>query len=106
MRAGDPAVVVDAAIAQHLEILRDVPCRRMGSVECVDEARALDWRLLHAVEHRGFFHPGRLEDRRHDVDDVAELTAETPLVLDPLGPGNDEAIPRATEMRGDLLGPL
>jgi hypothetical protein len=47
-----------------------------------------------------------LQERRHDVDDVVELGPDRSLVLDPGGPGNDQRIARAAEMRGDLLPPL
>ena len=50
--------------------------------------------------------PDRFEDRRHDVDDVVELGADAALVLDPRGPGDDQAVARAAEVGGDLLGPL
>ena len=54
----------------------------------------------------GRLHAGGFEDRRHDVDDVVELRADAALVLDPLRPGDDQAVARAAEVRGDLLGPL
>ena len=42
-----PALVVDAAVAEHLEVLRLVPLGRLGVVEAVQHARALV-RALHA----------------------------------------------------------
>ena len=44
-----PALVVDAAVAEHLEVLRLMPVRRIGVVERVQHADALDRLLLHAV---------------------------------------------------------
>ena len=37
-----PALVVDAAVAEHLEVLEVVALRRVGVVEGVEHARALD----------------------------------------------------------------
>ncbi len=51
LRHRGPALVVDAAVAEHLEVLRLVPLRRLGVVERVEHADALDGLLLHAV-HR------------------------------------------------------
>ena len=71
-----PAPVVDAAVAEHLEVLQVVALRGVGVVEGVEHARALHGRLLHAVDHRRLGQPGRLEDRRRHVDDVGELRAQ------------------------------
>ena len=50
---GGPALVEDAAVAHHLEVLRLVPFGRVGVVERVRHAHAFDRPLLHAVhEHR------------------------------------------------------
>ena len=68
--AGDPAVVVDGAVAEHLEILRAVLRRRLRVIERVDHAHALDRLLRHAVEHRGRLHADGFEDGRIDVDDT------------------------------------
>ena len=44
-----PALVVDAAVAEHLEVLRLVPLSRLGVVERVQHADTLDRVLMHAV---------------------------------------------------------
>jgi hypothetical protein len=51
-----PTLMVDAAIAEHLEVLRFVPLRRLGVVEAVEHARSLERALLHTVDD------GRLRD--------------------------------------------
>ena len=48
---------------------------------------------------------GRLQDGRHDVDDVVELVADAALVGDHLRPRDRHALAHAAEVRGDLLGP-
>ena len=70
-----PALVVDAAVAEHLEVLRLAPLGRAGVVERVAHAHALDRLLLDAVHRRRLGQPGRLEHGRRDVDHVVELAA-------------------------------
>ena len=49
---------------------------------------------------------GDLEDRRGDIDDVAELIARLAASRDPVRPAHDRAVTGAAPVRGDLLGPL
>ena len=107
-RRRHPAVVIDGAIAEHLEVLRGVPGGRVGVglVPRVDHAHAFDGALLDAVDRIGRGDAGRFEDRRHDIDDVVELVADAAHVLDVAGPGHAHALRRAAEMRRDLLHPL
>ena len=101
-----PALVVDAAVAEHLEVLRLVPLGRLRVVEGVEHAEAFDRRLLDAVDDRRMRQPGGLEDRRGDVDDVMELAADLALGLDAVGPVHDRAVAGAAPVRRHLLGPL
>ena len=101
-----PALVIDAAVAEHLEVLRLVPLGRLGVVERVEHADAFDRRLLDAVDDRRMRQPGGFEDRRRDVDHVMELAADLALRLDAVRPVHDRAVARAAPVRRDLLGPL
>src|SRR5262245_3500528 len=103
---GDPAVMIDSAIAKHLEILRDAAARLVLAVEGVGHADAFDRLLRHAVHHARLSDAGEFEDGRCNVDDVMELRAQPALVLDALRPGHDEAVAGAAEVRGDLFHPL
>src|SRR6185436_14910931 len=107
-RAGVPAVVIDAAVADHLEVLGPAGRRRVGIrlVEGVGHAHAFDRLLLDAIDQLGRPEARRLEDRGHDVDEVVELVANAALVLDAGRPRDRQALPRATEVRRDLLGVL
>ena len=85
--AGDrgPALVVDAAVAEHLEVLQVVTLRGVRLVEAVEHAGALHGRLLHAVQRRRFGQPGRFEDRWDDrfcLDISAELGVAKPAAPD------------------------
>ncbi len=102
---GEPAVGVDGAVAEHLEVLRRVALRRLRVVERVDHAHALDRRLHGAVDALRLGQTGSLEHRRGDVDDVGELRAHPALVLDPLRPAHDHAIAGAAEVGRHLLRP-
>ena len=103
-----PALVVDGAIAEHLEVLRGVSGRRVGVrlVPRVRHAHAFDGALLDAVDRIGRRDAGRFEDGRHDVDDVVELAADAAHVLDVAGPGHGHALGRPAEVRRHLFHPL
>ena len=91
-RVGQPAVVVDAAVAEDLEVLRLVPVLRLGVGERVDHAHAFDGRLRRAVHRLGLGQAGRFENGRRDVDDVMPLRPHFALGLDPLGPVDDQRL--------------
>ena len=71
-----PALVVDAAVAEHLEVLRRAPFGRLRVVEGVEHADAFHRMLLDAVNSRWLGKPGGFQDRRRDVDHVVELRAD------------------------------
>ena len=104
----DPAVVVDRAIADHLEILGVAFRRRVGVrlVEGVGHAHPFDRLLRDAVDCRRRLDARSLENGRNDIDDVVELTADSANVIDMVGPGNSQTLTRAAEMRRHLLGPF
>ena len=68
-----PSLVVDAAVAEHLEVLRLAPLGGFGVVERIQHAGALVGRLLNAVHDGWRRNPRGLEHRRRDVDHVTEL---------------------------------
>ena len=107
-RARHPSVVIDGAVAEHLEILRGVPGGRVGVrlVPRVRHAHAFDRALLDAVDRVGRRDAGRFEDGRHDVDDMVELAADAADVVDVAGPRHGHALGRAAEVRRHLLHPL
>ena len=107
-RRRNPALVVNRAVAEHLEVLRGMPGRRVGVglVKRVGQARTFDRQLLDTVDRVGRRDTGRLEDRRHDVDDVVELAANVARVADVAGPRDRHALRRAAEMGRYLLHPF
>ena len=101
-----PALVVDPAVAEHLEVLRLPPFRRIGVVERVVHAQALDRPLRDPVHRLRLGQAGCLEHRGSNVDHVVELAADLALRLDALRPVDDRAVTRSAPVRGDLLRPL
>ena len=103
-----PAVVINGAVAEHLEILGRAPGGRVGVglVPGVSHADSVHRPLLDAVDGVGRCNTGRFQDRRHDVNDVVELGADAAHVLDMAGPGHAHALAGAAEVRSHLLGPL
>ena len=97
---GDPAVVIDGAMAARLEILDVAGRGRGGVVERVEHADAGDRLLRDPVDLGRRLDAGRLIDRRDDVDHVVELRAQAALLLDVSRPGDDHAVARPAEMRG------
>ena len=107
-RRRHPAVMINGAVAQHLEVLRGVPGGRVGVglVPRVHHAHAFDGALRDAVDRFGRGDAGRFQDRRHDVDDVVELMANAADVLDVAGPRHANALRRSAAMRRDLFHPF
>ena len=105
--AQQPAFVIQGPLAEHLEILGLVSRRCLGVllVEGIGQARAFERCLFDAIHHLGRGNAADLEDGGHDIVDVAELLAQSALVLDVAGPGNGHALTDAAELRGVLLEP-
>ena len=102
----EPAVVVDGPVAEHLEVLGDVPILRRGIVEAVDHAHPVHRDLRRAVDLPGLGQAGGFEDGRRDIDHVVELGAQLALGLDALRPVDGHTDLGAAVVRRDLLGPL
>src|SRR5262245_32264902 len=106
--ARDPAVMIESAVAEHLEVLGVMLTWLAGvlTTESVGQTHALDWLLGHAVRHCWFGDAHDLKDRRQNINRVMELGTDLARVFNSLQPGDDHAIARAAEVRGDLLCPL
>src|SRR5262249_49906365 len=92
---GDPAIVVDGPVAEHLEILRRVATLGLRLIEGIDHAHAFDWLLGQAIYNGGRGDSGCLQNGWRDVDDVVELRAQAVLFLDALRPRYHQRVPRA-----------
>ena len=101
-----PALVVDAAVAEHLEVLGLVPVGRVRVVEAVGHADAVQRHLLHAVDADRLGQPRHLQDRGGQVDHVMELLAQLAAGPEAVRPVGDHPVAGAAEVGGHLLGPL
>ena len=87
-----PAVVVDRAVAEHLEVLGVVVAGRSRLVEGVGEADPVDRRLGHAADALRRLDAQGFQNRRDEVDDVPVVLAHLAARLDALGPGHDARV--------------
>ena len=78
--------------------------RRVG--ERLRRSHAVHRLLLDPVHRRRHRDPRDVEDGRRDVDDVRELRAEPAGVGDARRPVDHHRVPRAAQVRADLLAPL
>ena len=104
----DPAVVVDGAITEHLEVLRHVPGRgvRVRLGPRVRHAHSVQRPLLDAVDHVRQRDAGCFKDGRRDVDKMGKLTADAADVGNVSGPRHRHSLGRPAVVRRDLLHPL
>ena len=101
-----PALVVNAAVAKHLEVLRLMLFGGLRLVEGVTHADTLEGVLLDAVHRLRLRQAGDFKDGWGHVNDVGELRADLALGFDALGPVDDRAVARAAPVGGNLFGPL
>src|SRR4029450_4816463 len=90
-----PAPVIDAAINEHLEVLRLAVLGSAGIVKRGRHALALIWLLLHPVDKRWLRYPGCVENGGGEIDHVAELGTHLTFRLDSGWPVDDRAVARA-----------
>ena len=98
--------MVDAPVAEHLEVLGRVTVLGVGILERVVHGDASIGLLRDPVHHVRLRQPGGLEQCRDDVDHMVELLADLASCLDAVGPVHHHPVPGATEVRRHLLRPL
>ena len=81
-----PALVVNAPVAEHLEVLCLMPFSSLCVVERVRHADTLDRVLLDSVDEKRFGQTRQFKNGRRNVNHVMELAADFAFPLDPLGP--------------------
>src|SRR5207247_9691539 len=101
-----PPIVVDAAVAEHLEVLRPPAVAFGPAVERIAHAHTLDRALLDTVDSCWLREACGLEHRGCNVDHMMKLRADLALRLDPARPVHDRAVTCTAPVRGDLLRPL
>src|SRR6185437_6173524 len=87
-----PALMPDAARAEHAVEL-PCPCSRsLRVVEAIAHAHTVESALGMPLDRRGRRHSQHIEDRRHDVDGVVILIADLTFRLETRWPGEDARI--------------
>ena len=100
-----PAVVVDATIADDLEVLRR-PAATLGLIhQAVDHADAVARLLRDAFEGLGRVDAGRLEDRGEHIDDVVPMLVDRSGTARAVRPMEDHPVAVPTVMRRDRFHP-
>jgi hypothetical protein len=88
-------LVVDAAVAEHLEILGVAAIGLVYAVEGVAHARPFDRLLIDTVDDGRLRQAGGLEHGGGDVNDVVELRSHLATRREPTWPMHDRAVARA-----------
>ena len=85
-----PPVVVDRPGPDHLEVLGRPGARRVRSRERVQQAAAVDRELPVPIDVARGLHPAGVEDRRQQIDGMAELAPHRARLADPARPPHDQ----------------
>src|SRR5690348_15874189 len=93
-----PPIMVDGAIAKHLEILRGMLLRRLCIIKSVDQRHAVKWHLFVAIYHCRERQPGSFKHSGGNVRYMAKLCTVLTSYLSALGPIVDHAIARAAKV--------
>src|SRR5947207_9755506 len=103
---GDPAIVIDAAITKHLEILGAVRLLSLRIVEGINHRGPIKRPLRCPVHALGERQAGSLQYSRGNIVDMSELGADFSLGFNPRWPMYNYTVRSSAVVRCDLLGPL
>src|SRR5438128_2157867 len=101
-----PAVVIDAAISKHFEILSRVRLSGLRIVERINHRGPIKRPLRCSVHALGERQAGGLQYSRRNVRDMSELGADFSLGFNSRWPMYNYTVRGSAVMRRDLLGPL
>src|SRR5215470_1317202 len=93
-----PALVPNAALAQHFVILCFLSGRGFGVIKAVLHRNARKRNLLVAVHSLWHFNTAALVDRRNDIGAMVILIADLSFGLESLGPMDHHRISRAARV--------
>ena len=103
-RARQPAVLIQRAVTEYLEILLGAAIGRLRIGEAVFHADPVDRHLLDPVDADWGGQPGGFEHGRRDIDDVMKLRPQ-PRRAEMARPRHYQPVARAAEIGRHLLGP-
>ena len=96
---GFPAFMIERPVTDHFVILRLMAAGRLGIVESVSQAHAVERTLIDATDGLWLRQAKDFEHGRRDVNQVMILRAQSTFFGNPFGPVNDERIGVAAGMR-------
>src|SRR6266513_3032980 len=105
-RARHPAIVIDAAIAKHLEILSGMCFLRFGIVKGINHRCPIKGPLRRSIDALGEWQTDCFQHSRRNIGYVSELGANFSLCFNSRRPMDHDSVSSAAVMRSDLLGPL
>ena len=94
----DPAVVIDGAVAKHLEVLGDPLALCIGMFPGVVHRHAFDGALVDTVDFDRLGDTRSLQNGRRNVDHVMELISQSTMIFDLVRPAHDESVAGPTEV--------
>src|SRR6266699_4500550 len=103
---GDPAIVIDAAITKHFEILSGLCLLGLRIVEGINHRGPIKRSLRCPVHALGERQAGSFQYSRGNIRDMSELGADFSLGFDPRWPMYNYTIRSSAVVRCDLFGPL
>src|SRR5947199_6756875 len=103
---GDPAIVIDAAITKHFEILSGVRLLGLRIVEGISHRGPIKSPLRCPVHALGERQAGGFQYRRDNIRDMSELGANFSPGFNPRWPMYNYTVRSSAVVRCDLLGPL
>src|SRR4051794_33912378 len=103
---GDPAIVIDAAITKHLEILSGVRLLGLRIVEGINHRGPIKRPLRCPVHALGKRQAGGLQYSRRNICDMSELRADFSVGFNPRWPMYNNTVRSSAVVRCDLFSPL
>src|SRR5437667_2056128 len=105
-RARHPAIMIDATIAKHLEILSRVCFLRFGIVKGINHRCPIKGPLCRPVDALGEWQTDCFQHSRRNIGYVSKLGANFSLGFNSRRPMDNNSVSSAAVMRSDLFGPL
>src|SRR5436309_8666242 len=103
---GDPAIVIDAAITKHLEILSGVRLLGLRIVEGINHRGPIKRPLRCPIHALGERQARGLQYSRGNIRDMSELGADLSPGFNPRWPMYNYTVRSSAVVRCDLFGPL
>src|ERR1700757_2038897 len=99
----DPAIMIDAAVSKHLEVLSCVRLLGLWIVEGINHRCSIETSLRCPVDALGKWQPRGFQYSRRNIRDMSELRTNLSLGVDARRPMNHDTICRSAIMGRDLL---